>query len=284
MTTEKPTRGDAVSEPNHGGTDHQDDLPDGPIVWFIGFALIALVAVMVIAAQRGSDTEVPTVAEATSEQIAAGQTALAAVGCYAGDIDGKYGSATDQAITDFQSGTGIDVDGIFGPETLAALEGAVAAGTTVCVPTNGGGDNGGDSDSGDGSATDDGAVDGTDDSGTDDSGDDGDGSDGGDPSTQQATLTSESYGPVTFTVTSWDCTGDPGDMALTGAADGGLTIEVTMNDNTGVLTVDGGDEQDGITLNGEMSSLSKEVGGFQSAGTFVEPNFAGEEFDLSGTC
>ena len=70
---------------------------------------------------------------ATPEEITAGQEALAAVGCYTGSIDGKYGPATDRAIRDFQSASGLVVDGIFGPATLAALQDAASAGQTVCT-------------------------------------------------------------------------------------------------------------------------------------------------------
>ena len=72
---------------------------------------------------------------ASPEEITAGQEALAAVGCYSGQTDGKYGPATDQAIRDFLSASGLEVDGIFGPATLAALQDAASAGQTVCTAT-----------------------------------------------------------------------------------------------------------------------------------------------------
>ena len=142
---------------------------------------------------------------------------------------------------------------------------------------------GGDTGGGDDSGTDDGAADGSADGGGD--GGEGDGAaDGGDQDTREATLSSGNYGPVSFTVTSWDCTGDAGDLVLSGSNDDGLTIAVTMSGGTGSRAVDGGTEQDGIILNGDMTSVSKQVGAFQATGTFVEPNFVGDDFDLVGTC
>lgn len=49
------------------------------------------------------------------------QTRLKNWGYYKGDIDGIYGSQTYQAVRHFQSQNGLRVDGIVGPETLAAL-------------------------------------------------------------------------------------------------------------------------------------------------------------------
>lgn len=227
------------------------DTADNGMLWFVLPALVILIAVMLIATQQDSATEVITVGEATPDQIATGQTALASVGCYTGEIDGKYGTQTDQAILDFQRASGIAVDGVFGPVTLAALQDAVDTGSTVCAPT-----------------------------GSTDTGD----TDGEAADTREAVLSSASYGPQTFTVTSWDCTGEPGDLSLEGTSDAALTITVAMVDGAGTLLVDGGTEQDGITLNGTMATLTKEPSSFAATGTFDEPNLIGETYDLMGTC
>jgi peptidoglycan hydrolase-like protein with peptidoglycan-binding domain len=118
--------------------------PTGRNVLLIGgIAVIAVIAVALIVwalDDDGSSTDAGDGSAdssdddgATPEEIMTGQRALQDVGCYAGEIDGLYGPATDQAIRDFQAGAGLTVDGIFGPATLAALEEAVAAGETVCT-------------------------------------------------------------------------------------------------------------------------------------------------------
>lgn len=49
------------------------------------------------------------------------QTDLSNAGYNPGPIDGKYGSATRNAVYDFQSDNNLGYDGIAGPETKAAL-------------------------------------------------------------------------------------------------------------------------------------------------------------------
>lgn len=62
-------------------------------------------------------------------------------GYFKGDIDGIYGWKTAQAVKDFQSKNGLTVDGIAGPETLAAL--GLPTGESVSAST-GAGPNSGD--------------------------------------------------------------------------------------------------------------------------------------------
>jgi len=258
----------------------RDDNVNNILWWY--FAVVGLVLVIVVALGMnvGDDDSNPVAtvggdetSEVTPEQIAAGQEALTAVGCYSGPIDGLYGGATDQAILDFQAASGLEVDGVFGPATLEALENALASGQTVCATVSGGGSGS----EGDGS-------------GGTDPGDGGDGSEGEgegetDPDesdSRSATLQSTSYSK-TFTVTNWDCTGEAGDLALQGEADGS-TLVVAAIDGAGPLDVDGGTEQDGITLTGQITSVSKTPGNFTAGGAFSEPNLVGEEFSLTGTC
>lgn len=58
------------------------------------------------------------------------QEALMERGFYSGEADGIYGSATEQAVIDFQEYSGLEPDGKAGPKTLSALglpeEGATA--------------------------------------------------------------------------------------------------------------------------------------------------------------
>ncbi len=67
------------------------------------------------------------------------QTRLSNWGYYHGEIDGLYGYMTYSAVRDFQAKHGLTVDGIAGPETLAAL------GLPTGQPSGGGGDTSSDS-------------------------------------------------------------------------------------------------------------------------------------------
>jgi Putative peptidoglycan binding domain len=73
-----------------------------------------------------------TTSGSPADQAKALQAALAAVGCYAGPVDGVIGPVSLAAVKEFQSTKGLVVDGVAGPQTQAALQQAVAAGETVC--------------------------------------------------------------------------------------------------------------------------------------------------------
>lgn len=57
----------------------------------------------------------------TGSEVTKIQTKLKNWGYYTGAIDGKYGSATQKAVKDFQKKNGLTVDGIAGSATLAAM-------------------------------------------------------------------------------------------------------------------------------------------------------------------
>jgi len=60
------------------------------------------------------------------DSVLAIQQALAALGFYEGEADGKFGPQTVQAVTAFQEAEGLPADGVVGPATLAALSQAIA--------------------------------------------------------------------------------------------------------------------------------------------------------------
>lgn len=57
----------------------------------------------------------------TGDEVAKIQSRLSAWGYYNGSIDGQYGYLTYSAVKEFQRKNGLTIDGIAGPQTLAAL-------------------------------------------------------------------------------------------------------------------------------------------------------------------
>lgn len=64
----------------------------------------------------------------TGAQVRALQRALASLGYSTGRVDGRYGTATQRAVTRFQRTSGLAADGILGPNTLRALDTALKRG------------------------------------------------------------------------------------------------------------------------------------------------------------
>jgi Putative peptidoglycan binding domain len=62
----------------------------------------------------------------TGAQVKTLQRALATLGYSPGKVDGDYGPSTQAAVEKFQASAGIKADGIVGPETLKALQTALA--------------------------------------------------------------------------------------------------------------------------------------------------------------
>ncbi len=68
---------------------------------------------------------------ASGNQVKTLQTQLQAAGLYSGAIDGKFGTATENAVRAFQRKLGLKVDGVAGTKTLAALSGQNATEDTA---------------------------------------------------------------------------------------------------------------------------------------------------------
>ena len=81
-----------------------------------------------------SSTTVPTLTSGLLRQGTSGadvkalQQALAAAGHSPGTTDGDFGPKTEQALIAFQHAAGIPADGVYGPQTKAALEKKLNAG------------------------------------------------------------------------------------------------------------------------------------------------------------
>lgn len=71
----------------------------------------------------------------TVAEVRAMQESLKKVGCYSGAIDGVIGPQTTNAIRDFQAGSHLTVDGVYGPDTEGLLAAAVKAGAKTCTST-----------------------------------------------------------------------------------------------------------------------------------------------------
>lgn len=68
-----------------------------------------------------TSTETLSKYKSTGEEVRKIQTRLKEWGYYKGSIDGTYGSKTVRAVREFQRKNNLKVDGIAGPETLAAI-------------------------------------------------------------------------------------------------------------------------------------------------------------------
>jgi hypothetical protein len=73
-------------------------------------------------------TLVPLAPEDEGEDVRRLQEALATLGYSTGEADGIYGDATVAAVAAFQLSVGLVEDGVAGPETIAALNEALASG------------------------------------------------------------------------------------------------------------------------------------------------------------
>jgi len=65
----------------------------------------------------------------TGQQVVLLQQALTSLGYSTGSADGNYGATTKAAVTSFQQAKGLTADGVVGPQTLLALQQALAGPT-----------------------------------------------------------------------------------------------------------------------------------------------------------
>jgi peptidoglycan hydrolase-like protein with peptidoglycan-binding domain len=94
-------------------------------------AIVVVAALSLTLAACGSDTKTVTVTvqsttaastTPTGPAVAELQRVMTRLGYYSGPIDGIYGSGTTAGVEAMQNALGVTADGIYGPETHAALK------------------------------------------------------------------------------------------------------------------------------------------------------------------
>lgn len=84
---------------------------------------------LVLIRRGGTPTTTPTTTTPTEPTTPAGpavadlQTVMTHLGFYSGPIDGVYSDETTAAVAEMQKALGVTADGVYGPETDAALKG-----------------------------------------------------------------------------------------------------------------------------------------------------------------
>ena len=84
---------------------------------------------LVLIRRGGTPTTTPTTTTPTEPTTPAGpavadlQTVMTHLGFYSGPIDGVYSDETTAAVAEMQKALGVTTDGVYGPETDAALKG-----------------------------------------------------------------------------------------------------------------------------------------------------------------
>ena len=92
------------------------------VLWRVMMILcVCVFTVNVVSYPQPEVTEVLSKYGSRSEEVLQIQTKLKQWGYYFGNVDGIYGTQTQDAVIKFQKKNGLRVDGIAGPETLAAI-------------------------------------------------------------------------------------------------------------------------------------------------------------------
>lgn len=91
------------------------------IICVISIFLLVIGCVSYMKAVQTQTMETLSRYGSSGEEVRQIQTRLKEWGYYKGNVDGIYGSRTQQAVRDFQRANGLTVDGIAGDRTLAAI-------------------------------------------------------------------------------------------------------------------------------------------------------------------
>ena len=90
-------------------------------MFFIATICLSIIGIMFYIFFKNSEVEALSKYGSRGDEVVQIQTKLKRWGYYNGNIDGIYGSQTQEAVRYFQRKNGLTVDGIAGPATLAAM-------------------------------------------------------------------------------------------------------------------------------------------------------------------
>lgn len=90
-------------------------------IFVVCIMIVFIVSIIAYIVLRNSEVEALSKYGSRGDEVIQIQTKLKRWGYYNGNIDGIYGSQTQEAVRYFQRKNGLTVDGIAGPKTLAAM-------------------------------------------------------------------------------------------------------------------------------------------------------------------
>ena len=90
-------------------------------IFIIAVMILFITSIIAYIFLRNSEVEALSKYGSRGDEVIQIQTKLKRWGYYNGNIDGIYGSQTQEAVRYFQRKNGLTVDGIAGPKTLAAM-------------------------------------------------------------------------------------------------------------------------------------------------------------------
>lgn len=90
-------------------------------IFMIGIMTLSILSIICYIFLKNNEVEALSKYGSRGNEVTQIQTKLKRWGYYNGNIDGIYGSQTQEAVRYFQRKNGLTVDGIAGPKTLAAM-------------------------------------------------------------------------------------------------------------------------------------------------------------------
>ena len=90
-------------------------------IFMIGIMTLSILSIICYIFLKNNEVEALSKYGSRGDEVTQIQTKLKRWGYYNGNIDGIYGSQTQEAVRYFQRKNGLTVDGIAGPNTLKAM-------------------------------------------------------------------------------------------------------------------------------------------------------------------